>query len=358
MKRSNPWILFGALLALACGSSEPGRVEAPSGPAAVVVSALESAPSSLSFPAEIVAESEVDLATRASGLVRRVTVDVGSRVRSGQVLVELDAGEVGAGVAAGRAGVTQARRSFERIAALEADGAATPQERDDAEARLALAEAELARARSQTAYVSLAAPFGGIVTERRVDPGDLVIAGQPALKLVSTGGLEARADLPGERVGLVQEGSATTVVVPTSGLRLPARVTRVVPALEAGSRRFRVEAALQAPPGAAGLVPGSFARLEIEGEGAPTRWLPADAVVRRGQLTGVFLVEEDTLRLRWVRLGEARGEAVEVLAGLAADARLVRRPAPGLVDGQPARVTRSESWRLAPRTESPAGNVR
>jgi hypothetical protein len=87
-----------------------------------------------------------------------------------------------------------------------------------------------------------------------------------------------------------------------------------------------------------------FARLEIEGGGPETRWMPADAVVRRGQLTGVFVVESDTLRLRWVRLGESRGDAVEVLAGPAGDVRLVRRPAPQLVDGQPARVESSQEW--------------
>jgi hypothetical protein len=100
-----------------------------------------------------------------------------------------------------------------------------------------------------------------------------------------------------------------------------------------------------------------FARLELRGGGDQTRWMPADAVVRRGQLTGVFVLETDTLRLRWVRLGERRGDAVEVLAGLSGDVRLVRRPAPQLADGQPARVDASRDWRIeatadgAPETE-------
>jgi RND family efflux transporter MFP subunit len=340
---------ISVLLVAACGSAEPGRLESSSEPAAVVVSAAETSPATLSVPAEVVAEEEVELATRASGIVRAVRVDVGSRVRAGQVLVELEGGDVGAGVAAARAGLTQASRSRDRIAALEKDGAATPQELDDAEARFAQAEAELARARTQTAYVNLAAPFAGVVTARRVDPGDLVVPGQPALTLISLGGVEVRADLPGERAGLLSEGDPVTVVLP-AGARLSARVARVVPALAGGSRRYRVEVEFPAPPD---VVPGSFARLEVEGEGASTRWIPSDAVVRKGQLTGVFLVEADTLRLRWVRLGAARGEAVEVLAGLPADGRVVRQPAPGLVDGQPASARESEPWRLAPRAETP-----
>jgi hypothetical protein len=102
-----------------------------------------------------------------------------------------------------------------------------------------------------------------------------------------------------------------------------------------------------------GLVPGAFGRLEIDGSGEETRWMPADAVVRRGQLTGVFVVEAETLRLRWVRLGETRGEAVELLAGLDGDVRIVRHPAPELADGQAARVEASQDWRLeAPADEA------
>jgi RND family efflux transporter MFP subunit len=344
MKSKALWT-SATLLAAACGSGEPGRIEAPAEAVPVVVSSLETASASLVFPAEVVADEEVEVATRASGIVRRVTVDVGSRVRAGQLLVALEAADVGAGVAASRASATQARQFFDRIAALERDGAATPQELDDARARLAMAEAEVQRARAQLGYVNLTAPFAGVITARRVDPGDLVIPGQPALTLVSTGGVEIRADLPGRRASQVEVGDPVTVVVP-GGPRIPGRIARAVPALEGGSRRFRVEVALQAPPGAVGLVPGQFARLEIEGEGEASAWIPADAVVRRGQLTGVFLVDADTVRLRWVRLGESREEAVEVLAGLEGDVRLVRRPAPQLADGQAVRVEGSQEWRL------------
>jgi RND family efflux transporter MFP subunit len=352
MKPWIPWTLAGLAVA-ACGSDEPGRIEAPAEVATVIVSPLESSSATLAFPGEIVAEERVELATRASGIVQRVTVDVGSRVRAGQLLVALEGGDVGAGVAAARAGATQARRYHDRIVALERDGAATPQELDDARARLAMAEADVRGAQSQLGYVNLTAPFAGIVTERLVDPGDLVVPGQPALTLVSTAGIEIHADLPGERAGHVEAGDPVTVVAP-GDVRIPARVTRVVPALEGGSRRFRVEVALEAPPGAVGLVPGAFARLEIDGSGEETRWMPTDAVVRRGQLMGVFVVEADTLRLRWVRLGETRGEAVEVLAGLAGDVRIVRRPAPQLADGQPARVEARQDWGLeAPADAAP-----
>ena len=334
------WIplLAAAVAAAGCDRGEPGRVAQAEEPAAVAVTTVGKAAGVLAFPAQVVAAEEVDLSTRASGLVRRVTVDVGSRVRPGQLLVDLESGDVGAGVASAEAAAHQARRAHERIAALEADGAATAQELDDAEARLAMAQAGVRQARAQLGYVHLVAPIAGVVTERRVDPGDLVVPGQPALRIVSTAGVEIRADLPAEHARLVAPGSEVTVIVPETGERAPARVTRVVPALEGQSRRFRIEAAFEEAGTAASLLPGTFVRLEVEAPGAETRWIPADAVVRRGQLTGVYVLDRDTLRLRWIRLGEEREEDVEVLAGLGAGARVVRRPAPGLLDGRPARV--------------------
>ncbi|MDX1623815.1 MAG: efflux RND transporter periplasmic adaptor subunit [Gemmatimonadota bacterium] len=343
-----------ALAIAACGGEEPGRVAPPSTPIEVVVSSVDSTAPAVAFPARVVSSREVELATRASGLVRRVAVDVGSPVRRGQLLVALESGDVGADVDAAAADVRRAERYHERIAALEADGAATPQELDDAEAQLATARARLRRARTQLAYVHLTAPIDGVVTERRVDPGDLAVPGQPALTLVSPEGIEIEADLPAGRAGTVAPGQEVTVVVPGENARIPARVARVVPALEAGSRRFRVEASFASPGTAGRLMPGAFVRMEVERGGPAVRWMPLDAIVRRGQLTGVFTVENDTLRLRWIRLGERRADAAEVLAGLPAGARLVRRPDPALEDGAPVKAVESETWRLRPLADATA----
>jgi hypothetical protein len=90
-----------------------------------------------------------------------------------------------------------------------------------------------------------------------------------------------------------------------------------------------------------GLVAGAFVRVELLGPGRAATWIPSDAVVRRGQLTGVFVVEDETARLRWIRLGQEQPDAVEVLAGLDLEAFVVRSPGPGLTDGAPVdRVTR------------------
>jgi len=332
-----------ALLALpGCDRGDPGRVP-PIDRIDVTVSEIGTAPGAVSFPARVVAAEEVEIATRSSGIVRRVNVDVGSVVRPGEVLVALEAGEATAAVASARADARLARKSHDRIAALAADGAATAQELDEMEARLESAEAAVREAESRLDYVRLSSPIAGVVTERRVDPGDLAVPGRPVLALASTADLVVEADLPGERAGLVEPGTAATVIDPRSGSRAAARVTRVVPALEGSSRRFRVEAVFAGQP-PAGLLPGEFARLEIEAAGPRSRWIPADAIVRRGQMVGVYVVEADTAHLRWVRTGREGPGAVEVLAGPPEGSRIVRRPVPGLTDGAPIGGVEAEAW--------------
>ncbi len=89
---------------------------------------------------------------------------------------------------------------------------------------------------------------------------------------------------------------------------------------------------------------GSFVRLEIAGGGEASAWVPADAVVRRGQLEAVYVVAEDVVRLRWIRTGQRTAEAVEVLAGLGAGSPVVRDPEPGLVDGATVREVQVVGW--------------
>jgi RND family efflux transporter MFP subunit len=316
-------------------------------PVDVIVSAARRAPVVESFPAAVQSERTAEIATRMSGNVERVLVDVGSSVRAGQTLLVLDAADVVARVASARAGAELAEHSHRRMAALAADGAASQHELDQATAALGTARAMLAEAEAQQAYAVVKAPFAGVITHRAVDPGDLAGPGRPLVTLVAPGALKVVANLPAHRAGDIHVGDEVRVRLPDGGT-LDAIVTRSVPALGAGSRTFRVEAALDGAP--AGLVPGAYVRMEIRRAGAGPRWLPSDAVVRRGQLTGVYALEGEELRLRWVRLGQERDGAVELLAGPAGDLTVVRRPAADLFDGRSVSAARTEAFDLAAGT--------
>ena len=332
-----------ALLALglqACGGASHEATEVPSrDPVAVTVSDAWRASASRAYPARIEAGREADVATRASGRLQGVPVDVGDRVRAGQVVARLDGGDVTARIESAEAHFALAERTHGRVARLAAQGAASAHELDQAVAALEAARAGVAEARVQAGYVEVTAPFAGVVTARMAEPGDLAVPGRPVLRIQGEGQLVVVADLPMDARSLVEVG--TELVVRDGGAMASVTVSRVVPSLDPASRRFRVEARLGAD---AEWPAGAVVSLELEGAGGGSLWVPEDAVVRRGQLAGVFAIESDTVRLRWLHLGRRVDGSVEVLAGPVGDLTVVRRPTPEIVDGAPvSSVTREEA---------------
>lgn len=340
MKRLS--LLAVAVIGTACSSDDPGRLPLSDEPLTVTVSAEQRAPSVETYAATIHSERSADIATRLSGTVIDVPVDVGSRVRAGQVLVTVDAADVSARVASVRAQLDLAERSLERMVSLAGDGAASQQELDRARSAAEAARAGLREAQAQEAYAVVRAPFDGVVTSRAADPGDLAVPGGALLTVIAPNALKIVAELPAHRSGGLAPGD--TVGVRVNGLDgiWPARISRVVPQLEAGSRTFRVEATPLDEW--VDVVPGAYARIVIAEDGVGPRWLPTDAIVERGQLRGVYALDGDTLRLRWVRLGQTRDGAVQLLAGPQDELTVVREPSVELFDGRGVTGTRHASW--------------
>ncbi|MEQ8329550.1 MAG: efflux RND transporter periplasmic adaptor subunit [Longimicrobiales bacterium] len=339
MKLRTP--LLAVLVAFAgCSGEAPGPEVPHAAPVSVTVSDPVRAAPRATYPATLMSTRSADVATRSAGTVVRVVVDIGDPVRAGQTLVELDGADVEARVSAASADLELARATHGRISRLAAAGAATPAELEAAAAALAAADARSADARAQRRYTSIDAPFDGVVEWRHVHPGDLAAPGRPLLRLVGSGALEVRADLPADRSGTVSVGDPARVRTGDGTVR-NARVVRVMNTVDPSARTFHVVAVMDGPPGP-DLRPGAFVRLEVGRTSEAVRWIPADAVLHRGQLSGVMVVDADTLRLRWVRLGRERAGAVELLAG--PEAPVVRRPTSALADGDPVATVRQEAF--------------
>lgn len=330
----------------ACDRGEPGEVAEVAAVGSVEVSPVVRTGSGSQVAARVVALETANVATRGSGTVESVPVDIGSAVRAGQVVARLEGVGVESAVASAEAQAVVARRTFERLANLERDGAATQQELDQAEASLRTAEAHLDEAKAARDYFVLRAPFDGTVTARLADPGDLAVPGRPLLVISGSGGVKVEADVPASMVDRIGEGEPVTVVSPESGARWVATVRRVVPVIDLASHRFRIEATFD---GSGGLpTAGSFVRLELPVPGESSFWLPSDALVRRGQLTGVFVVSDRDARLRWIRTGRRTADAVEALSGVEEGDLVVRQPPQGLVDGAAVGEAEVMSWALTP----------
>lgn len=348
-------LALATLAMAACGHDQARTLERPTpDPVTVTVSTSVQADATTSVAGTIEADRQARVSTRLSGVVRSVEADVGDLVRPGDPLVRLETADLTAQLSAAEAERRIATATLERVRALAADGAASRQELDELTARKERADAAVAEIRAQFEYAVVRAPFGGTVEARMVDPGDLASPGRPLLVVVGDGVPSVHFELPAGFDGAIDAGDEVTVRRPETGWSAAATVTRVAPALDPATRRRPVEAAFASDPGGT-VLPGTFVRVELGRGEASSLWIPADAIVRRGQLTGVFTVEGDTLRLRWVRLGRTTADAAEVLAGPGGPLTVVRDPAATLRDGAPVASSSVATWDMAgPRSDSGA----
>jgi RND family efflux transporter MFP subunit len=297
---------------------------APATPARLLRVGSSSAPGTHRVAGTVSSAQRATLATRIPAAVLEVRVKEGDRVEAGQVLVRLDDQDLRGAYTAALAVLETARTHEKRIRSLVEQGASTPVELEQTTAQRAQAEAAVAAARANLAYAEIRAPFASVVQAKRVNAGDLVGAGQPLVELEGSAGLEIQATVA-ER-----EGAALRI-----GTRLPfsagdargvAEVTALAPGGDPVSHRTALRARIVA--GGERLRSGTFARLEIPTNepAADELWIPRSAVVERGDLTGVFVVDGGRARLRWLSIGEAEGELVAVRAGLTAGETIVLAP--------------------------------
>lgn len=277
-----------------------------------------------SAPGQLHAIERAELATRLSGRLVDVAAREGDRVTAGQLLARVDDDDLAANVARARAGLADAEaaadlaeREAERARVLHADDALPTRDLDRAVAGQRRAEAgvdaarrALAAAEAQRTYGDVVAPFDGVVVARHADPGDLAAPGMPLLVVERVDSLRVDASLPESDVDAVPVGSAVLVV--SGGDTVSARVRSVVPE-DPRHRTFGLRVHLAA---GGSLQAGRFARVHYGAQTRQAVWLPAEAVVERGQLRGAWIVQADRVLLRWLRLGQAVDGGVEVLSGL------------------------------------------
>jgi RND family efflux transporter MFP subunit len=331
--------LSAALAFAGCGKTPPRRETPAARPVAVrVARVVAGGPQETTAPGVVASRESAEILARASASVRSVLVREGDDVRPGQLLLVLDDRSAQARLEAAEAARRSAASDRERVAALLGRGAATTREREEADSAAQAAESVVAEARSALAYLRIAAPFAGRVAAAPARAGDLVVPGQPLLTLESKAGYELRATVEAATAVRLRPGDRVAVAVDGIPDRLEGRVAALSPAADPRTHRFLLRADL---PGDDRLRSGLFGRVVLAspGTGAPRRIVPREAIVERGGLTGVFVLEEGRARLRWVALGAGDGEAVDVRAGLRLGETVVLAPG-SLEDGAPVEEKR------------------
>jgi RND family efflux transporter MFP subunit len=332
-------IVVAAAAAGACGGGAPAPATLPPEPPRAVRVAVVERTDGAGFeavPGVVASRRRATLAARAPGTVVALPFREGERVAAGAVVVRLDAVALRSAEAGAAAEVAAAESDFARTRRLLERDAATRREMEQATARAAGARAGLAGARDSLSHAVLRAPFAGVVAARPVNVGDVVGPGAPLLEIEGDGGLEVRATVDGAAAAKLAPGQEIAVDVDGQASPVRATIRSIAPAADAATHRVEVRADLEAAPG---LRSGLFARLRVPRAGAPALVIPSAAVLHRGGLTGIFVIEEGRARLRWIAVGAATGDRTELRAGAAKGERVVLDPGDladgALVEAQP-----------------------
>lgn len=370
--------LFVILFALACNDKiEPGTTT-QSPPvvkgAPVATARITDQPLIYEAVGTVQAGIKSSLASKLLGTVEAIQVREGDRVKKGDTLLLIDQRQVNAGLRRAEASLSEAKKglaaaksnseaaraseelalaTYERYLDLKRDESVSAQEFDEVEARyrqakaalgqadamvgaatarVKQAEAALATARVSKKDAVITAPHDGIITGKMVDKGDLAKPGTPLLALETTRGFCVDMVLPETYIDHVEPGQKVIVRVPALKTGpLEGNVCTIVPSADPRSRSFIVKINL---PIDKKVRSGLFARVQIPTGRSRKLLIPQVAVVGRGQLTGLYLVDPDNIaHFRLIRTGETFADSVEVLSGLNEGTRYVVDPPVNLTDG-------------------------
>ncbi len=351
--RASVFLCLAAGVLAACGKSpsKDPATEADNASLAVTLAPVveRSLDRAVIASGPVSAWEEMQLGVEISGQrVTALNVEVGERVKKGQVLLELDhrmldsdLRQAQAARDEAEAGVKLAQANLQRGQMLAKDKLISASAFDELRAALVQAQARSATARAQydgvklkRDFAELRAPDDGIIAKRMVQPGQVVMAGGELLRLIRQGRLEWRAELPEAELSRVRPGMA--VQLASSNGEVLGKVRAVSPGVDTSTRTGTIYADLPAP---GALKVGAFVEGRVVTGKGPALMLPAAAVVQRDGYSVVFTVDDKKIahRLR-VQTGATRDGQVEIVAGLKAGDVVVERGAGFLSDGDRVRV--------------------
>lgn len=330
------------------------------------------------------------VAARIMGSIVALHVREGDTVRAGQTLVEIESREAGIQVQKAQAGVREATNALEEVdrnigAAESAREAAraneklanttfnryqtlfdrrsvSPQEFDEVRAKLEIAsaereraerllqaaksqqkqmlaridqaKAEVSNARVYVGYAKLTSPISGIVVSKHTDVGYLATPGAPLLTIEDNSRYQLEVSVEESRLGTIHPGDqAQLEIEAVGGTELSGSVEEIVPAADPNSRSYIVKVGVPNVAGAQ-LRSGLYGKARFLSGQRQALAIPKTAVSQRGQLTGVFVVDQSGIaRLRLIKAGRVFGERVEILSGLNAGDQVLVEGLPTIQDG-------------------------
>jgi RND family efflux transporter MFP subunit len=284
------------------------------------------------------------IASRVMGTITAVHVKEGDRVNKGQQLLSIDDRDAAQRVKAAEKAAEAAKQNsymtditYQRYKKLYEGKALSLQEIDQIETQKKVADSEyerakamLAEAQIQHGFAKLTAPVSGTVTEKKIELGSTAVPGMPVLTIEDNSSYRIEAPVDERLFNKIKRGMSVNIAIESIGNNMKGVISEIVPAIDPASRSFVVKIDLNGTP----VKSGMFGKIYIPEGKKEAILIPAKAIVKKGQLTGVYVADEkDVLSYRLIKEGKAYNGLLEVLSGLNKNEKIVVDGIENAVDG-------------------------
>lgn len=282
-------------------------------------------------PGAVMPEQRASISSRLTGYIKGLEVKVGQRVKRGDLLFSIDSADIknqitraGAEYQQALAAFKDAKLDFERFAKLYEEDSVSKQQYDKIRLQFSVAQQSLAaaasgfkQAKEQLIYANVKAPFDGVIVDKMAVAGDLAAPGKPVVIIENSTSLSVQTEVAGDLFAVLRLGDEAQVMLDGQSEPFTGVVYTLVGAANPKTRTHTVKLSL--PKDVVNINSGTFARVSYKRGTRQTMMIPKSAVVTRGGIEGVFVVEDTKASFHMVRTGVEINGKIEVQSGLALD---------------------------------------
>lgn len=355
-------IAFSSLFLVSCGNDNSTIVKTQN--LTPVVVSVES-PKLLSnngfvLSGTIIPQQQVSLHPRMNGYVQNIYVKSGDKVQKGTLLATIEnkdqlakLSQLKASLKASQAQYNVAEKNYNRFQKLHEQNSVTDKEWDDVKAGYEMTKAKLEATKAQIqelntiiSYNKVVAPFSGIVTQKMIEKGDLISPMQAIFKIENNKQFKIKSQLPENLLATTSIGDKITLEIPSISKKFIAKIDEMDKSSGMGSRQYGFTAIIENPENIS-LFSDMYATVSLKNEGKKLEksenthgvFIPVSALVKKGQLTGVFTPSnQNTAILRWIQTGIQQGNQIEVVSGLNKEEKIIVKHEGRLKDGMPIQM--------------------
>ena len=310
-------------------------------------------------PGSVVPEQKASIASRLIGYIKALDVQVGQKVKQGDLLFSIDSADIKSQITQANAayqqalaGLRDAKLDFDRFSKLFKEESVSKQQYDKmrlqysvAQQSVAAAKSSLNQAKEQLHYANVKAPFDGVVVEKLAVAGDLAAPGKPVLVIENSASLSVQTEVAGDLFAVLRLGDEVRIELEGQSEPFRGTVYTLVGAANPKTRTHTVKLSL---PKNLIINSGTFARVSFKRGVRQTMMVPESAVVNRAGIDGVFVVKEGKAFFHMVRTGLKQNGLIEIQSGLALGETIVVSSTQPLLNGSVLKIQNKKMTRVQP----------